>query len=59
MATDSGDDQRIITPQDQPALVGFEGQTIDLLAPALDVVANVGWEFGLTMGLEGAQDVGE
>jgi hypothetical protein len=59
MATDSGDDQRIITPQDQPALVRFERQAIDLLAPALDVVANVGWEFRLTMRLERPQDVGK
>jgi hypothetical protein len=55
MATDSGDDQRIVTAQDQPALGGVERQAIDLLAPALDVVANVGGQFGLAMRLKGLQ----
>ena len=59
MATDGGDNQGIITPQQQSALVGLERQAVDLLAPALDVGANVGWDFDLAVGLKRLQDVGE
>jgi hypothetical protein len=59
MATDGGDHQRVIAPQQQPALVGLERQAVDLLAPALDVGANVGWDLGLAMRLKRLQDIGE
>jgi hypothetical protein len=59
MAPYSGDNQGILTSQDQLTLVGLERQAIDLLAPALDVIANVGGEFGLTVCLQRLQDVGE
>ena len=59
MATDGGDNQRIIAPQQQPALIGLERQAVDLLAPALDVGANVGWDFDLAVRLKRPQDVSE
>jgi hypothetical protein len=59
MASDGGDNQRIITPQEQTALVGLERQAVDLLAPPLDVGANVGWDFDLAVCLQRLQDVGE
>jgi hypothetical protein len=59
MATDGGDNQRIITPQQQSVLIGLERQAIDLLAPALDVGANVGGDFDLAVRLKSPQDIGE
>jgi len=59
MASDGGDNQRIIAPQQQSALIGLERQAVDLLAPALDVGANVGGDLGLAMCLKRLQNVGE
>jgi hypothetical protein len=59
MTAHGGDDQRIIAPQKQSALIGLERQAIDLLAPALDVGANIGVDLGLAVRLKSPQDVGK
>jgi hypothetical protein len=59
MATDGGDHQRVLTPQQQSALIGLEGQAVDLPTPALDVGAHVGGELGVAVRLKCAHDLGK
>jgi hypothetical protein len=59
MAPYGGDDQRIITRRSSRPWSALERQAVDLLAPALDVGANVGWDLGLTIRLKRLQDLSE